>query len=130
MPHPCPHHCPPERGGKAVLVLLAVIAAAALARPAAQIAVTVLEVAAITVGVILGLTAVAAAITLAIRRRASQTYALGPRAMRVIPPAQHRAITAADTRLPGIVLTVTGDAETATDAAHVPASGERRPDRG
>ena len=69
MPHPCPHHCPPERGGPVVLVVLAVIAAAVLARPVVHAAATVLEVAAVVVGVVLGLAAVAAVVVLAARTR-------------------------------------------------------------
>lgn len=51
MPHPCPHHCPkPGGSGAALLVVLAVVVIAAIARPVVHAAIDVLEVAAIVLG--------------------------------------------------------------------------------
>jgi hypothetical protein len=73
MPHPCPHHCPPERGGRGLAALTAIIAlviAAVAARPAVRAAETALEVAAITIGAVLALGAIAAVawVAVAVRR--------------------------------------------------------------
>jgi uncharacterized membrane protein YebE (DUF533 family) len=57
MPHPCPHHCPPERGGLGaiLLVLAVVVIGAAIARPVARAAEVVLEVVLITAASLAGL---------------------------------------------------------------------------
>jgi hypothetical protein len=73
MPHPCPHHCPPERGGRGLAALAAIIAlviAAAAARPAVRAAETALQVAAITIGAVLALAALGAVawVAVAVRR--------------------------------------------------------------
>ena len=80
MPQTCPNHCPPERGGVAVLVVLAVVLAAALARPVVHAAEPVLEVAAITAGVVLGLAVAAGVVALAVtaRRRAGPGLTCSP----------------------------------------------------
>ncbi len=94
MPHPCPHHCPPGRSGPAVLAVLAVIAAAALARPVVHAAELALEVAAITAGAVLGLAAVAAvvAVTVTARRRRARVYPVAGRTVREVPAARVRVI--------------------------------------
>ena len=69
MPHPCPHHCPGGRGGVPLLAVLAVVVSAVLARPVVHAAETVLEVAAITVGIAADLAVAAAAVLLAVRAR-------------------------------------------------------------
>lgn len=94
MPHPCPHHCPPERGGVAVLAVLAVIAAAVLARPVVHAAETVLEVAAITAGAVLGVAAAGAVVwaVVAARRRRGRPYPLAGRPVRSLPAAGVRPI--------------------------------------
>lgn len=51
MPHPCPHHCPPERGGAAVLGVLAVVAAVVVIK----VVVAILTALLITLAVIAGL---------------------------------------------------------------------------
>jgi hypothetical protein len=105
MPHPCPHHCPPERGGRGLAVLAAlalVVIGAAAARPVVHAAETVLEVAAITLGIVAGMAAAGAVTWLAVaaRRRqaqarplpAGQARAIAARTARELPPGQARAI--------------------------------------
>jgi hypothetical protein len=78
MPHPCPHHCPPERGSGlgiiiAIAVLLGVVAAIRTAMPAIEHgAELVLEVLVITVASITGLAAIGAAAYVALRVHRSQ----------------------------------------------------------
>jgi hypothetical protein len=96
MPHPCPHHCPPERGrGLAVAAVVAVVViASAAARPVVHAAETVLEVAAITAGAVLGLAAVAvvAIVVTRARRGQRQAYTLTGRVVRQLPASQGLAI--------------------------------------
>ncbi len=79
-----------------MLVVLAVIAAAALARPVIHAAVTALEVAAITAGAVLGLAAVAAVAwaVVVVRRRqlGRRVYPLAARTAREVPAARVRVI--------------------------------------
>lgn len=53
MPHPCPHHCPPEGGGgrgAAVLVVVLAVLAAAVAGPVIHAAEVALQIVLITAG--------------------------------------------------------------------------------
>jgi hypothetical protein len=94
MPHPCPHHCPPERGrGAAVLAALAVLAVivAATARPVVHAAEDVLEVAAITAAVlVVGLVAVVVVWRARRRPHALPVACQAPQAL----PAAERPVSA------------------------------------
>jgi hypothetical protein len=109
MPHPCPHHCPPERGSGlgiiiAIAVLIGVVAAIRTAMPAIEHgAELVLEVLVITVASIAGLAAIGAASYVALRIRrshatarqalASHTPAI-QRGSQALSARRHRAIEA------------------------------------
>jgi hypothetical protein len=72
MPHPCPHHCPPEGGGIpwALLGVLALVAlGAAVAGPVVHAAEIALQIVLITVGVLVGLAMVTAAAVIALKVR-------------------------------------------------------------
>lgn len=90
MPHPCPHHCPPEHGGKLALavVVLVLIIAAAVARPAehaaeetVRVAVDAAEIAGITLGAGIVL-AVAVMTAMAVRARRRDRVAITCRVAR------------------------------------------------
>ncbi len=78
MPHPCPHHCPPERGsGLAIVVAIVVLAVAAAAVRSAMPAIEhtaelAIEVLVITVASVIGLAAIGASAYVALRVRRSQ----------------------------------------------------------
>jgi hypothetical protein len=99
VPHPCPHHCPPERGGglAAVAAVIAVVIAVVAAKPVVHAAETVLEIAAITVGAVLGLAATTAVTwaAVAVCRRERERRAIAAPSVRALPPARPRAIEAA-----------------------------------
>jgi hypothetical protein len=74
MPHPCPHHCPPERRGTgavllAVLAVIVIAIARAIARPVEHAAELGLEVAVIAVASVGGLAAIGGIAYAALRAR-------------------------------------------------------------
>lgn len=104
MPHPCPHHCPPE-GAKGGLVLAAagvavvvIIARAAehAARAAEHVAVDVLEVAAISLGSAAAVGVLTAVTVLAVRslRRSHRALAAGVTGAQPLSAPQRLAIEA------------------------------------
>jgi hypothetical protein len=90
--HPCPHHCPPERGsGLGIVVAIAALVAAgaavrAAARPLEHAAKLGLDIAFITLGIFVALAAVAAAAYMA--HRAHRRHASD---RRPIPTGTRRA---------------------------------------
>ena len=83
MPHPCPHHCPPERGGQALAVaaILVGIGLAVAARPVVNAARDVLEVVAIVITAISALAGLAAGVAVAVwlHRQHARTRLAVPR---------------------------------------------------
>jgi len=140
MPHPCPHHCPPERGSGlgiiiAIAVLIGVVAAIRTAMPAIEHgAELVLEVVAITVASITGLALVGGIAYVALRARASHvtdrqaipSHSRTPVAQRVswrLSAPRHRAIeaprTSPDASRPALTIVRPGQRHEA-GGPHVP----------
>ena len=96
MPHPCPHHCPKGTGGgAAALLVLALIAAAAIARPAVRAAdevlrtaVDILEIAGIVLASAAALAAAGWAASAMLRARSLQSGDYGATA--ILPQAAQR----------------------------------------
>jgi hypothetical protein len=107
MPHPCPHHCPPEGGGGIIAVAIGVLAvvfvAAAVARPVIHALEVALEIVVITVGGLASAALFTIVAMIAVRVRRRQLAARPPvrlvsvRPVQAIPAAQPRAIGAART---------------------------------
>ena len=97
MPHPCPHHCPPERGGQALAVaaILAGIGLAIAARPVVNAARDVLEVVAIVIAAISALAGLAAGVAIALwLRRQHATARLGVSRHTPVPWRGSQAVSA------------------------------------
>lgn len=96
MPHPCPHHCPPEGGGGLVTaagVLVLVLIGTAVARPVIHAGEVALDVLVITAGCLAaaGLMSVAAVLALRFRRR--QLAARPPLRLLRVRPVQAIRLT-------------------------------------
>jgi hypothetical protein len=91
MPHPCPHHCPPEGGsglGAAAAAVVLVLIAAAVAGPVIHAAEIALQILVITAGCLAAAALVTVATVIAVRLRRRQLAARPPVRLVSSRPAQ------------------------------------------